>query len=82
MNENISTDDKIKKVIEELRPFMNIEGGDVEFIKYDNDSKTVFVKLSGACAMCTMQDDTLELGLLEAIKDEVPEVKDIVNVPL
>lgn len=72
----------IKSVIEELRPFLNIDGGDVEFVKYDKEDKTVYVKLSGSCAMCMIQDDTLEYGLLEAIKDRVPEVEKIINTPL
>ena len=74
--------EKIKATLEELRPFLNMDGGDVEFKEYDQDSKTVFVKMSGACAMCMMQDETLEMGLLEAIKEKVPEVEKIINVPL
>ncbi len=73
---------EIKAVIDELRPFLNMDGGDVEFIKYDEAEACVYVKLSGACAMCMIQDDTLEYGLLEAIRDRVPEVKNIVNVPI
>ncbi len=73
---------KIKETIEEIRPFLNMEGGDVDFIKYDEESKTVYVKMLGACAMCIAQDETLEIGLLEAIKDKVPEVENIINTPL
>lgn len=73
---------KIKETIEELRPFLNMEGGDVEFIKYDEENETVYVKMLGACAMCMAQDETLEIGLLEAIKDKVPEVENIINTPL
>lgn len=78
----VSVSDKIKEIVENLRPYLNMDGGDVEFIKYDQEEHTVYVKLTGACAMCMVQDDTLELGLLEAIKDEVSEVENIVNVPL
>lgn len=79
---DLSVSDKIKEIVENLRPYLNMDGGDVEFIKYDTEEHTVYVKLTGACAMCMVQDDTLELGLLEAIKDEVSEVENIVNVPL
>ncbi len=79
---NVNTTNKIKDIIENLRPYLNMDGGDVEFIKYDQEEHTVYVKLTGACAMCMVQDDTLELGLLETIKDEVSEVENIVNVPL
>lgn len=82
MEKDREVEAKIRTCIENLRPFLNMEGGDVEFIKYDDDEKTVYVKLAGACAMCVAQDETLELGLLEAIRDEVPEVAKIINVPL
>ena len=78
-------DEKVKKIkdtIEELRPFLNMEGGDVEFIKYDKEEKTVYVKLNGACAMCISQDETLEYGLLGTIQENVPEVERIINTPL
>lgn len=79
MDEKIA---KIERIINELRPYLNMDGGDVEFIKYDEKEKTVFVKLNGACAMCMVKDETLENGLLEAIQDELPEVKKIINTPL
>lgn len=78
----MTNEEKIKQTVEELRPFLNMDGGDVEFIKYDIESKTVFVKLMGACAMCMAQDETLELGLLQALKEQVPEIEKIINVPL
>lgn len=81
VNEN-NVIEEIKKVLEELRPFLNMDGGDVEFVSYDEEEKTVYVKLTGACAMCMTQDDTLENGLLEAIKDRVPDVQAIINTPL
>ena len=75
-------EDRIKAVIEDLRPFLNMDGGDMEFIKYDKDEQIVYVKMYGACSMCMMQDDTLESGILNAIQEIVPEVKSIVNTPL
>ena len=72
----------IKSVIEELRPLLNMEGGDMEFVKYDEEEKTVYVRMSGACEMCMMQDDTLEYGLLYSIQEKVPDVKKVINVPL
>lgn len=75
-------DEEIREVIEDLRPFLNMDGGDVEFIRYDEEEKTVYVRMMGACAMCMIQDDTLENGLLEAIRDRVPCVENIINSPL
>lgn len=81
-SENKDIVEEIKSVIEELRPFLNMDGGDIEFIKYDEVDKCVYVKMSGACAMCMSQDETLEYGLLGAIKERVPEVEKIINSPL
>ncbi len=71
---------KIKKILNDLRPYLNIDGGDIEFIKYEND--ILFIKLIGNCTHCLMQDDTLNNGILKIIKEEVPEVKEIINVSL
>ena len=69
---------KIKEVIDMLRPFLVSDGGDVEFVKYENH--IVYIKLSGACANCMLIDYTLKDGIEAAIKEEVPSVKEIINV--
>lgn len=78
----MTDEEKIKAVIEDIKPYLNMDGGDVEFIKYDKKEKCVYVKLFGACVNCMAQDETLELNLLEAIKEEVKDVKRIINTPL
>lgn len=82
MSDIMSTVEIIKEVIEELRPLLNMEGGDMEFVKYDQEEKIVYVKMSGACQMCMQQDDTLEYGLLYSIQEKVPEVLKVINTPL
>ena len=69
---------KIKEVIDMLRPFLVSDGGDVEFVKYENH--IVYIKLSGACANCMLIDYTLKDGIEAAIKEEVPEVEEVVHV--
>ncbi len=71
---------KIKEEIEDVRPFLNMDGGDIEFIKYDNG--IVYVKLTGACATCNIQDVTLKNNIEEYLKGEIPEIKEVVNVDL
>ena len=71
---------KIKEILESLRPYLNMDGGDVEFIKYEE--KIVYVKLTGACAACMFSDETIKNGLFEAIRTEIPEVKDVINVEI
>ncbi len=70
----------IKEIIEDIRPYINNEGGDIEFIKYED--KYVYVKLLGACSHCGYQDYTLNNGILELIKEKVPEVEGIINVEI
>ena len=71
---------KIKEIIDNIRPYINFDGGDIEFIKYED--KYVYIKLLGACQMCNFMDSTIENGIYENIKEEIPEVKGVINVPL
>lgn len=71
-------ENKIKEVIDYLRPFIMNDGGNIEFVKYENN--IVYVKMQGACADCNMQDLTLKDGLFMAIKEEVPEVLDVISI--
>ncbi len=71
-------EEKIKKVIDELRPYLINDGGNIEFVKYENN--IVYIKMMGACADCMMLDYTLKDGIEQAIKEEVPEVKEVVNL--
>ena len=70
--------EKIKEIIDKLRPFLINEGGNIEFLKYENN--IVYIRMLGACANCQMQDITLKDGIEAAIISEVPEVKEVFNV--
>ena len=71
-------EEKIKQIIDDLRPFLINDGGNIEFIKYENN--IVYIKMMGACANCSMLDITLKEGIEQAIKEEVPEVKEVINI--
>ena len=73
-------EDKIKEMIENIRPYLNMDGGDIEFLKYEDS--IVYIKLLGTCTNCLMQDNTINDGLLTMFQEEVPEIKGIINVPL
>ena len=73
-------EDKIIELINNIRPYLNMDGGDIEFIKYEDNY--VFVKLTGACAFCDSQDETLKLGIEEMLKSEIPEIEGVINVQL
>lgn len=71
---------KIKEILNSLRPYLNMEGGDVEFIEYKD--KIVYVRLTGACQACLFSDDTIKNGLYETLKNEVDEIEGVINVDL
>ena len=72
-------EEKVKAALEEVRPSLQADGGDVEFVSYADDG-TVSVKLTGACGSCPMSQVTLKMGIENYLKKEVPEVKSVVGV--
>lgn len=71
---------KIKELLDDIRPFLNQDGGNVEFIRYEDNF--VFVRLTGACQHCGFQDDTISYGLETYLKDQIPEIEGVINVTL
>ena len=65
-------------IIEHLKPFLMADGGNVEFVKYEDN--IVYIKMTGASANCNMLDFTLKEGIEAAIKSEVPEVQEVINI--
>lgn len=72
--------EKIIEILNQLRPYLNSEGGDLEFIKYEDNY--VYIKLYGACASCGFRDFTIQDNIYEAIKEEVPDCKGVINIEL
>jgi Fe-S cluster biogenesis protein NfuA len=70
--------EKVKKALDKVRPSLQADGGDVEFV--DVEDGVVKVKLTGACAGCPMSQITLKMGIERILKREVPEVKEVVSV--
>ncbi|MDC0302251.1 NifU family protein [bacterium] len=73
MKKKVDTIQKINQAIEQLRPFLHADGGDMEFVELTKDS-VVKVKLLGACSDCSMSHMTMRAGLEEALKIAAPEV--------
>lgn len=71
---------KIIETINQLRPYLNSDGGDIEYIKREDDY--VFIKLYGACANCGFQDYTIQDNIYEALKEVDPTLKGVINVEL
>ena len=74
----MNSEEKIISIIDELRPFLINDGGNIEFVKYEDN--IVYIKMMGACSICEMLDLTLKDGIEAAIKEEVPEVLEVINI--
>ena len=70
--------EKIEKAINIIRPALKADGGDVELI--DVTDGIVTVKLLGACAGCPSSQMTLKMGIERRLKEEVPEVKEVIAI--
>jgi len=68
---------KIKKVLETIRPSLQLDGGDVHFVEFDAKSGVLKVELMGQCAHCPMSQITLKQGIEAEIKRAAPEVKEV-----
>ena len=66
---------EIKKVIHKLRPYLQRDGGDIEFVKFEDG--IVYVQMHGACAGCMMLDATLKYGVVQILIEEVPGVLEV-----
>lgn len=69
---------KIEQVIAKLRPAIQMDGGDIELVKFEQD--IVYVRLLGACVGCPVSQIHLKMGIEEAIKEQVPQVTEVVQV--
>jgi len=70
--------DKVEAVLDKIRPQLMMDGGNVELVEV-NDG-TVKVRLTGACGGCPMASMTLKMGIEKILKQEIPEVKEVVAV--
>ena len=71
--------EKVEKALEKIRPMLAADGGNVELVEV-SDSGTVKLKLTGTCGCCPMSQMTLKNGIEKLIKQEVPEIKEVVAI--
>ncbi len=69
----------VQKALEEIRPFLNSDGGDITLISIEED-KHVKVRLEGACVGCSVNQMTLKAGVETTIKKYVPQIETVVNI--
>ena len=77
---SMSIEDKIKQSLNKIRPALQADGGDLQFVAWDEKNGVVQVQLMGMCAGCPMAQVTLKEGVEAQLKKDVPEVKSVENV--
>lgn len=70
--------EKVEEVLEQIRPSLQADGGDVELVGVDDG--VVSVRLTGACGSCPMSQMTLKMGIEATLKEKIAEVKEVVAV--
>ncbi|MFW5999703.1 MAG: NifU family protein [Halanaerobiaceae bacterium] len=71
--------EKVKEIIEKIKPSLQADGGDVEIVEITDDG-IVKVELQGACAGCPMSTLTVKNGIEKTLKENVPEVKEVKSI--
>ncbi len=71
--------EKVEEAIKQVRPMLQRDGGDIELVDVEQDG-TVKVRLKGACGACPMSTMTLKMGVEKFLKQQVPSVKEVVQV--
>jgi Fe-S cluster biogenesis protein NfuA len=72
--------EKVKEVLERIRPSLQADGGDVELVDVEEETGIVKVKLTGSCFGCPFATLTLKNGIEESLKEEIPEVTEVQQV--
>lgn len=70
---------KVEKVLQEIRPALQADGGDVELVEVDSQG-VVKVRLTGACGGCPMSTQTLKMGIEAQLKEKIPEIQEVQQV--
>ncbi|MGL4981526.1 MAG: NifU family protein [Treponemataceae bacterium] len=75
----MTLEDKVKEALEQVRPQLQADGGDLEFVSLEEKTGRVFVRLTGACGSCPMATMTLKQGVERFLKDTLPEITEVVQ---
>jgi Fe-S cluster biogenesis protein NfuA len=78
LKERKTMKEKVEKVLDKIRPSLMADGGNVELV--DVEDGKVKVRLTGACGGCPMSQMTLKMGIERLLKQEIPEIKEVVAV--
>ena len=76
----MSMKEKIEEALDSIRPALQADGGDVALVDIDEENGIVRVSMQGACSGCPSAQVTLAMGIERAIKEKVPEIKEVLSV--
>lgn len=76
----MTVQERVEKVLEKIRPYIQSDGGDISLVAVDEASGIVKVRLHGACGSCPSSTATLKGGVERMIRQEIPEIKEVVSV--
>ncbi len=79
MNQNAELVKKVEHVIDQIRPYLEADGGNIRFVEITDDN-VVNVELLGACGSCPMSQMTLKAGVEQAVKKAIPEIKAVESI--
>lgn len=71
--------ERVEKALEKIRPMLQADGGNVELVEVTSDG-IVKLRLKGSCGCCPMSSMTFKMGIEKIIKEEVPEVKEVIAI--
>lgn len=71
--------ERVEKALEKIRPMLMADGGNVDLVEVTPEG-VVKLKLTGTCGCCPMSQMTLKMGIERLLKQEVPEVKEVVSI--
>ncbi|MBI5344082.1 MAG: NifU family protein [Deltaproteobacteria bacterium] len=72
--------ERVEEALDGIRPALQADGGDVQLVDIDEKTGVVRVQLQGACSGCPSAQITLAMGVERAIKEKVPEVKEVLSI--
>lgn len=76
----MTTFERVEKVLDKIRPYIQSDGGDISLVSVDEASGIVKVTLTGACGTCPSSTATLKGGVERMVRQEIPEIKEVVAV--
>lgn len=77
---NPELQEKVAKALDEIRPYLQKDGGNISLLEVDDTNNVVQVRLEGNCANCSINQMTLKAGVEYTIKQHAPQIEKVINI--